>query len=75
MGDGKPPALLDVERAAAYLGVAQRTLLGMVRRGELPHTGAGRGLRFRVVDLDAYLQERTDDMWEGGPDPEEEAPG
>ncbi len=36
----------------------------MVRAGELPHTRVGRNLRFRLVDLDAYLEAHTSTTWE-----------
>ena len=57
--DGLPTVALDVREAAAYLAVSVVTLRRMVARGDLPHTRMGRVLRFRVVDLDRYLQERT----------------
>ena len=57
--DGLPTAALDVREAAAYLAVSVVTLRRMVARGDLPHTRMGRVLRFRVVDLDRFLEERT----------------
>jgi excisionase family DNA binding protein len=60
---GLPTAVFDVHEAAAYLAVSETTLHRMLRRGELPHTRAGRSLRFRVVDLDRYLEEQTSRTW------------
>ncbi len=54
--DGLPTAVLDAREAAAYLAVAESTLRRMVRRGDLPHVRLGEvGVRFRLVDLDAWL--------------------
>ena len=61
---GHPTAVLDAREAAAYLAVSMTTLYRMIRRGELPHTRVGRNIRFRVDDLDAYLEERTSRKWE-----------
>jgi len=57
--DGLPTAVLDVREAAAYLALKPETVRRLVRRGELPHTRVGRSIRFRLVDLDRYLEERT----------------
>lgn len=73
--DGAPAAVLDVHGAAAYLRIAEVTLYRLVRRGELPHTRIGRALRFRIADLDRYLEEQTSRTWERGgrkSSPEEE---
>jgi len=61
--DGRPTVVLDVHEAAAYLALNKETVYRLVRRGELPHTRIGRALRFRVVDLDLYLEERTSREW------------
>lgn len=62
--DGLPTAVLDVREAAAYLAVAESTVRRMVRRGELPHVRLGEvGVRFRLVDLDSWLAERTSREW------------
>jgi len=62
--DGFPTAVLDVHEAAAYLAVTPGTVYRLVRSGELPHTRVGRSVRFRVADLDRYLQERTSRRWD-----------
>jgi len=60
---GLPTAVLDVHEAAAYLAVTSGTVYRLVRSGELAHVRIGRSVRFRVVDLDAYLEERTGREW------------
>ena len=60
---GLPTAVLDAREAAAYLAVKMGTLYALVRAGELPHTRVGHNLRFRLVDLDHYLVERTSTHW------------
>jgi len=61
---GLPTAVLDVREAAAYLAISEETVRRYVRSGELPHTRVGRSIRFRLVDLDAYLKARTSRAWE-----------
>jgi excisionase family DNA binding protein len=61
--DGLLTAVLDAREAAAYLAVKLGTLYTLVRAGELPHTRVGNNLRFRLVDLDAYLEARTSTEW------------
>ena len=62
--NGLPTAVLDAREAAAYLAVAESTLRRMVRRGDLPHVRLGEvGVRFRLVDLDAWLAARTSREW------------
>lgn len=56
---GKLTAVLDAHEASAYLGISETTLHRMIRRGDLPHTRIGRVLRFRILDLDAYLEANT----------------
>ena len=57
--NGHPTAVLDSREASAYLAVSESTLYRMVRDGEIPHTRVGRNIRFRLVDLDGYLEKRT----------------
>ncbi len=61
--DGLATAVLDVREAAAYLAVVPETVYRLVRRGELPHTRVGKAIRFRVEDLDHYLEKRTSRKW------------
>lgn len=62
--DGKPTAVLDTLEAAAYLGVSEPTLRRLIRDGEVPHIRIGRALRFRVADLDAYLNKQRSRFWD-----------
>ena len=62
--DGLPTAVLDAREAAAYLALSQSTIGRMVRRGDLPHVRMGEvGVRFRLVDLDAWLAAKTSRAW------------
>lgn len=72
---GLPTAVLDVHEAAAYLAVDEQTVYRLVRRGELPHTRVGRALRFRVEDLDRYLEERTSRKWKAHEKPGKQSAG
>ena len=62
--NGHPTAVLDAHEAAAYLAVSRDTLRRMTKRGELPHTRVGVALRYRVKDLEEYLEARTSRTWE-----------
>lgn len=62
--DGMPTAALDLQEAAAYLAVSVSTMRRLVERGDLPHARVLNSLRFRVEDLDAYLQAQTRRTWE-----------
>lgn len=53
VSDGRPP--LDIEGAAAYLGVTVRFLRGLVAERRITHYKVGRLLRFAPDDLDAFL--------------------
>jgi excisionase family DNA binding protein len=61
--EGKPPlrqprCLLTVTEAADYLRVSKSAIYSWVERGRLPCLRAGSALRFRVSDLDAWLEGR-----------------
>lgn len=52
---------VDPERAAAFLSIPRRTLLGLARRGKIPGHGIpGKGKkkswRFRLSELDRWMQ-------------------
>jgi len=51
------PPLLSAEQAADYLDVSTRTLANWRCRGfpSLPYCKIGRCVRYRTVDLDAYI--------------------
>ncbi len=47
--------LVDIDAAAAYLGVTVRFMRQLVAGRTIPYFKVGRLLRFDVADLDAYL--------------------
>src|SRR5688572_4941970 len=52
------PTVLDVAGACAYLAISKDQVYRLARLGELPHARVGRGNRFRIDDLDDYLQQQ-----------------
>lgn len=50
--------LLDIDQVAEYLGVSRRTVVRIVNRGELPAFRVGRALRFKLADLEAYMEQQ-----------------
>ena len=64
--NGYETAVLDVNEAAAYLALSREGLYRLVRAGEIPHTRVGEAIRFRRLDLDAYLATRTTRDWKPG---------
>jgi excisionase family DNA binding protein len=52
--------LLDVHAAAAFLGVAPRTLYKWGARGRLPVVHLGRAVRFRMSALRALVRENEE---------------
>ena len=59
-GKGEPIMLADVmtvSEVAQYLRVNPQTVYRKVKAGELPTLRIGRGIRFRRVELDAWLKE------------------
>lgn len=56
--------VLSTKEAAAYLSISLPTLFRLTRAGELAHVRIGRSLRFRVEDLDAFLEARVTTKWE-----------
>jgi excisionase family DNA binding protein len=48
--------LLDYEAAANSLGMAEATLRKRVSRREIGYVKLGRLVRFRISDLNAYLE-------------------
>jgi putative molybdopterin biosynthesis protein len=44
------------EELAARLRVTKATIYRMARRGELPYYSIGRAMRFRNVDVEAFLE-------------------
>ena len=54
-GEDAPPALLSMAQAAQYLGVAERTMKKLWQERRVTGVRMGRLVRFRVTDLDAYV--------------------
>lgn len=56
----EPDRLLTVKEAAAILGVKPGTVYLWAERGELPSYKIGALRRFRLADLDRYLEARRE---------------
>ena len=56
MSVGGSNRLLSVPEAAEYLAVPERTLRENFRRWGIPAHKVGRALRFRVRDIESYLE-------------------
>ena len=54
--DPPPAELATVEEAAAYCRLSVRALFRAVGRKQLPRLRIGGNLRFRLEDLDAFMQ-------------------
>lgn len=61
-----PPALIDVNAAAAYLGTTKAHLYSMVHERRIPHVKLGDSryapLRFKIADLDAWVDAHRVDV-------------
>jgi excisionase family DNA binding protein len=57
---GRPVPLLRVNDVAALLAIGRRTVYTLVAAGELPAVRVGERLRFRLEDVDAYLERRRE---------------
>jgi len=53
----KPIHLLSIFEISDYLGIKQKTLYAMVESGKIPHYRIGRLIRFRLNEIDAWLDE------------------
>lgn len=51
-----PPRLLTYRQAAEILGVVDRTIYNLVRRGELPAVRFGGNVRIAPADLQAFIE-------------------
>lgn len=51
--------LLTVDAAAEYLGYKPNTIRNKVSLGQLPATKIGRTLRFRLSDLNRWIEEQS----------------
>jgi excisionase family DNA binding protein len=61
MSNTSPPketkSLLDLEGAAGYLGDTSRHVRDLVQRRKIAHVRVGGKIRFRISDLDRYIEE------------------
>lgn len=51
------PVVLDEDAAAAYLGVTHRWIRRAIAERRIPFVKVGRFNRFRVADLDRFLEQ------------------
>lgn len=60
--------LHKTDDAAAYLGIARRTLQELVTNREIPFIKIGRAIRFDRADLDQFIDARRVQAkgWKGG---------
>lgn len=49
-------ALLNVEEAAQYLRLSVKTLRNWCYRGQVPYVKLGGSVRFRLADLEAWIE-------------------
>jgi excisionase family DNA binding protein len=56
-----PPALVSCEQAAEYLGTTAGTLAvwRCNRRYDLPYVKVGKSVRYRLADLERFIESRT----------------
>ena len=62
MHKNAPPdtvTLLDTREAARRLSLAPETIRLLVRRGEIPVVRIGRAVRFRIADLEMFIEARV----------------
>lgn len=52
-------ATMNLEEAAAYLGISVRHLQALRAKEQVPYTKIGRALRFRRADLDLWLEDNS----------------
>ena len=53
------PQMLDIAEAAELLGTSERHLRSLVFKQGVPVTRLGRKLRFRVADLETWIDANT----------------
>ena len=59
MKSGKPVRLLTPEEAAQFLSVSQRTVKRLVAEGSLRAYKISRSMRFRLEDLNTYVEQNN----------------
>ena len=59
MTSNKPVRLLTPDEAAQYLSVSQRTVKRLVAEGNLRAYKVRRSMRFRLKDLEAYVEQNN----------------
>ena len=57
MTSSKPVRLLTPDKAAQFLSVSQRTVKRLVAEGRLRAYKIRRSMRFKLEDLEAYIQQ------------------
>ena len=55
------PLLVSHRDAARMLSVCERTLYSLVQAGEIPVVRIGRGVRYSVEDLKAWIKKKCGD--------------
>ncbi len=58
-----PETFVDAQRAATFLAMSRKTLLGLARSGALPGHPIGQGPRktwkFRISELESWMKEQV----------------
>ena len=49
-------SVLTIKQIAEYLNVTERTIYNLLQRGELPGFKVGMAWRFRIEDIDKWIQ-------------------
>ncbi len=49
-------SVLTTKQIAEYLNVTERTIYNLLQRGELPGFKVGMAWRFRIEDIDKWIQ-------------------
>lgn len=57
--DQPTPLAIRPRTAARMLGVSERTLWSMTKRGEIPHARVGRGVLYPWAELVRWLEDKT----------------
>jgi excisionase family DNA binding protein len=60
--DGKK--LLTISDISEYLNIKVKTIYAKVEAGEIPHYRIGRLVRFRLVEIDAWLEDCRSKNWQ-----------